>query len=79
MVTYEVAGLEITAPLDWTALQRANAECELRHGHELTEPLGILALLEITAAVAPYMTTGMIAGAAADLLLDGWSPGDPVW
>lgn len=71
MVTYRVGDLEITAPRDWTDLQRANAVCELQHGHEL----GALATLALLAACGKARAHHEY-DLAAWLLEYGWRPGD---
>lgn len=63
-VTYSEGDLEITAPASWSGLKRANAVCELQHGHPVTEWLAVLALL--------HFGTALI---AAPALIAGWSPG----
>lgn len=74
-VEYDVGSFHISAPAEWPALTVANAECELRCGHKVTEPLALLAMLHFTAQDKELCRDDVRQLAAFALTL-GWRPGD---
>ena len=74
-VSYDVGPFSVAAPSTWPALTVANAECELRCGHKVTEPLALLAMLHFTAQDKELCRDDVRQLAAFALTL-GWRPGD---
>lgn len=74
-VTYDSGPYQITAPTTWADVARANAVCELEQGHPLTEPLAMLAMLEVL-GVNRRTPEDVARERAGEMLRDGWCPGD---
>ena len=68
-----------SAAASFSALARANAVCELQHGHGITEPLAVMALLECDHATGGLATAESLRPAAAGMLLAGWSMGESMY
>lgn len=75
LVSYDVGPFSVSAPKEWSALTVANAECELRCGHKVTEPLALLAMLHF-ASMDSKLSRNDARQLAAFALELGWRPGD---
>lgn len=79
--TYEKVGGEWLVSVrsvaaSFSALARANVVCELQHGHGITEPLAVLALLECDRATGGLAVASSLYPLAAEMLVAGWGVGE---